>query len=207
MSFKKNKYKVIKKAIPELLAHFVADYFCIRREVNLTMLQHKYISPFQEDYGVWDDEQAPNTYSHYSDVAMETLLLGLLPKMEKEAGMKLVPTYSYARIYKKGDELKRHKDRKSCEISTTLHLGGDEWPIFVEPSGKVNQKGIKVNLKAGDMLMYQGCELEHWREPFQGEMCAQVFLHYNKKGKNANQFDGRPHLGLPNWFRGMKNVC
>ena len=57
------------------------------------------------------------------------------------------------------------------------------------------------------MLMYQGCELEHWREPFQGEMCAQVFLHYNKTGKNANQFDGRPHLGLPNWFRGMKHVC
>ena len=169
MSFKTRKYQVIKKAIPKLLAHFVADYFCIKRETNITMLQHRYISPFQKDYGAWDDRQAPNTYSHYSDVAMETLLLGLLPKMEKETGIKLVPTYSYARIYKTGDELKRHKDRQSCEISTTLHLGGDEWPIFVEPSGKVNQKGIKVNLKAGDMLMYRGCELEHWREPFQGK--------------------------------------
>jgi len=202
MSFKKNKYKVVKKAIPKVLAHFVADYFCIKKEVNLTMLKFKYISPFQTDHGSWKDSQVPNTYSHYSDVAMETLLLGLLPKMEKESGMKLVPTYSYARVYKKGDILERHKDRKSCEISTTINLGGDKWPIFLEPSGKNNQKGVKVNLNAGDMLMYKGCELEHWREPFEGEMCVQVFLHYHKKGKNSNEFDGRPHLGLPNWFKG-----
>jgi hypothetical protein len=25
-------------------------------------------------------------------------------------------------------------------------------------------KGIKVDLKPGDMLVYSGCELEHWRE-------------------------------------------
>ena len=202
MSFKKSKYKVVKKAIPKILSHFVADYFCIKKEVNLTMLKFKYISPFQTDHGSWKDSQVPNTYSHYSDVAMETLLLGLLPKMEKESGMKLVPTYSYARVYKKGDILKRHKDRKSCEISTTINLGGDKWPIFLEPSGKNNQKGVRVNLNAGDMLMYKGCELEHWREPFEGEMCVQDCLDYNKKSKNSNEFDGRPHLGLPNWFKG-----
>ena len=204
MSFKKSKYKVVKKAIPKILSHFVADYFCIKKEVNLTMLKFKYISPFQTDYGSWRDTQIPNTYSHYSDIAMETLLLGLLPKMEKESDMKLVPTYSYARIYKKGDVLERHKDRKSCEVSATLNLGGYKWPIFLQPSGKNNQKGVKINLNVGDMLMYKGCELEHWREPFDGEMCVQVFLHYNKKGKDSNEFDGRLHLGLPNWFKGRK---
>ena len=46
-----------------------------------------------------------------------------LPIMEKKTGLKLHPTYSYARIYKAGDiMLKRHKDRFSCEISTTLNL-------------------------------------------------------------------------------------
>jgi hypothetical protein len=39
--------------------------------------------------------------------------------MEKHTKLKLIPTYSYARIYKKGDVLHRHKDRFSCEISTT----------------------------------------------------------------------------------------
>jgi len=138
---------------------------------------------------------------------METLLLGLLPKMEENTGLKLIPTYSYARVYKKGDILHRHKDRKSCEISATVHLGGDKWPIFLEPSGKINQKGVKVNLNSGDMLIYKGCELEHWREPFTKEACVQVFLHYNRRNdKDNNKFDGREHIGLPEWFKGRNNV-
>jgi hypothetical protein len=53
------------------------------------------------------------------------------------------------------------------------------------------------------MLIYKGMELEHWREPFKGENCIQVFLHYNNVSKEAelNQFDKRPHLGLPNYFK------
>jgi hypothetical protein len=83
-------------------------------------------------------------------------------------------------------------------------LGGEEWPIYLEPSGKNELKGIKVDLKPGDMLVYKGNELEHWREPFQGENCAQVFLHYNNiatKGAKENLFDTRPHLGLPDEFK------
>ena len=63
--------------------------------------------------------------------------------MEDETGLKLNETYSYARIYKKGDILARHKDRYSCEISTTLNLGGDTWPIFLEPSGEEGKDGVK----------------------------------------------------------------
>lgn len=29
------------------------------------------------------------------------------------------------------------------------------------------------------MLAYSGCDLEHWRDAFQGQDCCQVFLHYN----------------------------
>ena len=43
--------------------------------------------------------------------------------------------------------LKRHKDRFSCEISTTMNLGGDPWPIYLEPSGEVGKKGIKSRFK------------------------------------------------------------
>jgi len=135
---------------------------------------------------------------------METLLLKCQPAMEKATGLKLYPAYSYARAYKKGDSLKRHTDRFSCEISTTMNLGGDPWPIYLEPSGQKNKKGVKVNLEPGDMLVYRGCDLEHWREKFKGKECVQVFLHYNNhKTSNAddNMFDRRPHLGLPNWFR------
>ena len=53
------------------------------------------------------------------------------------------------------------------------------------------------------MLVYKGNELEHWREPFEGKQCGQVFLHYtdvNTKDAEKNKFDTRPHLGLPSEF-------
>ncbi len=204
MSFKKNKYIVIRKAINKDLAIFMANYFLMKRQVLITCLKNRYISPFENMLGTFEDEQIPNTYSCYSDIAMETLMLKCQPVMEKATGLKLYPAYTYARIYKKGDELKRHKDRFSCEISTTMNLAGDDWPIYLEPSGKTDRKGTKVNLKPGDMLVYRGCDLEHWREKFKGEECVQVFLHYNNSktsGAKNNMFDRRPHLGLPSWFK------
>tara|TARA_R100001443_G_scaffold28877_1_gene42093 strand:- start:295 stop:915 length:621 start_codon:yes stop_codon:yes gene_type:complete len=204
--FKKNKYAVIKQAISKDLATFLANYFLMQKQVYDTCKQERYISPFETILGYYEgkDEQIPETYSQYSNIAMETLMLKCQTKMEKVTGLKLQPSYTYARIYKKGDELKRHKDRFSCEISTTMNLGGDKWNIYLEPSGKQEMKGIKVSLNPGDMLVYRGCELEHWRNKFKGKECIQVFLHYNNKKtpkSNENLFDCRPHLGLPSWFK------
>ena len=206
MSFEKNKYTVIKSVISPELAGFVYQYFLNKRNVAIFLFEQKYISPFNSEYGVWNDKQVPNTYSHYSDIAMETLLQQVKPVMEENTGIKLSETYSYARIYKKGDVLARHKDRYSCEISTTLNLGGDSWPIYLDPTGKRGQAGIKINLEPGDMLIYSGCDLEHWREEFKGKDCGQVFLHYNRKGSKIakeNEFDKRPFLGLPEWYKGF----
>ena len=219
MNFKKNKYTVIKNAISKDLAVFVANYFLMKKQVYDTCMKARYFSPFETMMGQYEDPkegQIPNTYSHYADIVMETLMLKCQPEMEKVTGLKLYPAYTYARIYKKGDELKRHKDRFSCEISTTMNLGGDDWPIYLEPDptkggmkGRVgyvsdNTKGVKVDLKPGDMLVYSGCELEHWRKKFKGKECVQVFLHYNNRktpGAKDNIFDKRPHLGLPSWFK------
>jgi len=215
-NFKKDGFIVIEKAIDPRIANFIYNYFLMKRQVARTLFDERYISPFTTEFGVWNDDQVPDTYSHYADIAMETLLLAVQPIMEKQTGLKLIPTYSYARIYKKGDILNRHKDRFSCEISTTLNLGGDKWPIYIEPNPKMgclvegkgyvsnNTKGIKVDLKPGDMLVYKGNLLEHWREKFNGQDCAQVFLHYNNaatKEAKDNIFDKRKHLGLPSWFK------
>ena len=205
--FKKKKYTVIRKAISKELATFIANYFNMQKQVYDTCRAQRYISPYETIIGHYEnkDQQIPETYSQYANIAMETLMLKCQPKMEKVTGLKLYPAYTYARIYKKGDELKRHKDRFSCEISTTMNLGGDNWPIYLEPSGKQGMKGIRVDLKQGDMLVYSGCELEHWREKFKGKECVQVFLHYNNSktpGAKDNLFDKRIHLGLPSWFKG-----
>jgi hypothetical protein len=95
---------------------------------------------------------------------METLLVKMLPVMKQHTNLDLIPTYSYARAYKKGDKLE----------------------------------------DIGDMLVYSGCELEHWREPFEGNICGQVFLHYNHVNgpfAEKNKFDKRPMLGLPSFVK------
>ena len=207
-----NKYQVIKNAISYELANFIFNYFLLKRDAVFFMYKNN-ITYDNGLLGTWRDQQIPNTYSHYADPAMETLLMKVLPRMQQETGLELVPTYSYARIYKRGDILKRHKDRPSCEISTTLNLGGDPWSIFIDGTGSDNvidehnnihkpnaPKGTEVMLKVGDMLVYSGWELEHWREPFEGNVCGQVFLHYNHVNgpfSVKNKFDGRPMLGIP----------
>ncbi len=194
MTFKINNYSIIKNAISLDIANFAYEYLLLKRQVCKTLFDTTYISPFNKYFGQWDDSQVPNTYSLYGDIAMETLLMNVKPLMEKETGLNLIPTYAYARIYKRGDVLKKHIDRPSCKISTTMNLGGEKWPIYLK-----TDKVIKVELSPGDMLIYSGCELEHWREPFEGENCGQVFLHYNDLDTQGaeNRFDRRLHLGLP----------
>ena len=216
--FKKNKYTIVRQAISKDLAAFIANYFCMQKQVYDTCKATRYFSPFENIIGNYEneEEQIPNTYSQYGNMAMETLMLKIQPVMEKATELKLYPAYTYARIYKKGDVLKRHKDRFSCEISTTMNLGGDDWPLYLEPDSSKggtkegvgyvseNTKGVQVDLKPGDMMVYRGMELEHWRNKFKGKECIQVFLHYNNRktpGAKENIFDKRPHLGLPSWFK------
>tara|TARA_R110000787_G_scaffold221562_1_gene330284 strand:- start:537 stop:1130 length:594 start_codon:yes stop_codon:yes gene_type:complete len=188
------KYKIIKNAISKDLAEFCFNYFNIKRQVVYYLWDKNFIPNNVTMFGTLEDAQVPNTYSHYADLVMETLLLKCQDNLEKVLNFKLQPAYSYARIYKKGDILKRHKDRFSCELSVTLNLGGDVWPIYLK-----DKKTIKVDLKPGDMLFYRGCELEHWRNKFNGKNCTQVFLHYNHftKSPKDNIYDGRMMLGFP----------
>ena len=206
------KYKIIKKAVSYELANFCYNYFLLKRDAVSFMYKNN-ITAESPILGRWDDPQVPGAYSLYGDFVMETLLMKVLPVMKEKTGMDLIPTYSYARVYQTGSELKRHKDRPSCEISTTLNLGGDPWPIFIDPTGSNNvideyknihkpgaPPGVEITLEPGDMLMYSGCELEHWRKPFEGKLCGQVFLHYNHANgrfAKSNLYDKRPMLGVP----------
>ena len=166
--------------------------------------------------GEFTDHQAPGDFSKYGDPIFDTLLSLSLEQMQTLTGKELVPTYSYHRLYTTGTELKRHQDRPSCEISTTLCLGYDvsnvdaskypnwDWPMFIKEKDGTE---IPVHMKPGDMIIYRGCELEHWREPYWGKNHAQVFLHYNEKGGQYDiPNDGRPILGMPATFRDEEAV-
>lgn len=134
----------------------------------------------------------PNACEVYSDAPMEILLHYLQPKVEKEYGKKLVPTYSFWRCYFKGQDCFPHKDRPSCEISISLNLGGrggNDWAFYAEDE--------KYILDVGQAVLYKGIDQEHWRHELQYERHYQVFLHYiEKDGEHFPQytFDERPQL-------------
>ena len=213
MSFAKKKYQVIRQAISKELADIGYNYLQISAEADHWMLTNQITHEGNPLVGSFKDKQVPGSYAKYSDRLMETLLIKTIPVMKAKTGLDLVPTYSYTRLYRTGNILNRHKDRPSCEISTTINLGGDLWPIFIDPTGSNNvvdeyqgimkpnaPKGVRIDLKPGDMIIYSGCELEHWREPFQGKLCGQVFLHYNHANgpfAKSNLYDKRPLLGIP----------
>lgn len=123
------------------------------------------------------DIQCPKSLAMYNYRWFVEVLVHSIPKLSELVGQLVLPTYCYARVYANSDELKKHKDRPSCELSVTVHLGSDgtDWPIyFTKPNGEVTS----VSMKPGQGVVYLGMNSEHWRDKFEGQHYGQVFLHY-----------------------------
>jgi hypothetical protein len=204
--------------------HFVEkNYVVIRNalDLNLANISYNYLKmkAYQASYKKnhleklydkeWDgnfiDRQAPKAFSIYGDPLMESILVSLKPLMEDVTQKQLFLNYAYTRLYVTNNDLKIHKDRESCEISTSICLGYDisnqkdnnyNWPFcLVDPITKAE---VSVNLNPGDMLIYNGVKLEHYRNKFLGNNHAQLFLHYNDMNGNFRiQYDERSRLGIP----------
>ena len=127
--------------------------------------------------------------------------------------IELVETYSYTRTYDRGAYLKSHTDRPSCEISATICLDyksddNTPWKIWVQndrnyiddavhdqPSlFEISQKPVigkregcvAVSLEVGDVLLYQGPNIPHWRDTFLGDYSSHMFLHFINANSNMN---------------------
>ena len=208
--FRKEKYAFVEGLLPIEICNVATRYALMQKETQF--------SPEDDD-----EAQVYMAHSKYGDTLMETLLYFLHPVLENTLEMELCPTYSYFRVYTPGDDLKRHKDRESCEISTTITLGYNynhedpnyNWGMYVDPlsdkldvaydeNGKFvssNNKGIIYPQHAGDVIAYRGCDIEHWRDPFEGDEGSyqvQVFCHFiDKNGPFYPEwaYDKRPGLG------------
>jgi hypothetical protein len=148
---------------------------------NYTIIKHRL-----EDK-VSTDQTGGNFY--YGNPFSESLLLAKRKKMQEITGLKLLPTYSFYRMYLNGSILEKHSDRPSCEISVTISLAssGEDWPIYME--------GVSCSLNPGDAVVYLGCDLNHWREEFKGDYCSQCFLHYvDANGKNKKFYKDKRRL-------------
>ena len=180
--FQDQGFQKIKGYITPYFSLFLRNYFTLR---------------VQNDK-LGGDEQAPNSHCVYGDPAFDMAMYMSTEDIGKIVGKNLIPQYTYARIYKNGSQLKIHTDRPECQYSVTLSLGGDykkPWPIWIKDyAGNMNE----VPLDEGDMVVYHGTELEHWRDKFEGNMQYQIFMHYvDSEGEFKDRvFDGRPNLGL-----------
>jgi hypothetical protein len=144
---------------PERAAELAADFAEVERQGRYTK-----------------DAQAPSSPAVYNFLPFVRLMVEKVPHVSEMLGEPVLPTYTYARSYKHGEILHRHRDRDACEISFTLNLAQDvDWPIYIQkPSGEE----IAVSLNPGDAVMYLGCETDHWRQRYTGKSHMQLFIHY-----------------------------
>jgi len=217
--FEENGWVKIEKYIDTNMANLLYHHIQLEAQ-RLAYLEDNSIEADADFNGTFGDTQAPGDFSKYGDPIFDALLSLGTEKLSELTGKDLIPTYSYHRLYTQGTELKRHKDRPSCEISTTLCIGYDnsnvdaskypdwDWPMYVGPKdGEKGTDGMPIHMKPGDMLIYRGDVVEHWREPLWGNNHAQVFLHYNEKEGQYNiPYDGRPLLGMPAKFRTQESL-
>lgn len=171
-------------------------YIFIERliEPSLARVMYKTLLLQQWRGECFRDNHIPTAASVSNEAVTDALLLELLTRMEEISECRLVPAYSYARIYFHGDTMIRHRDRGSCEVSVSIHLGkdGGESCLCFAPNAK-------VQMEEGDGAVYLGCETEHWRDRFTGNTMGQIFLHYVVAGGRFSglYFDGHPERFPP----------
>lgn len=138
---------------------------------------HRYMLKVATEKNATRDEQVPTAVSCYGDPVTEKLLEGLIPDMERIIGRRLYPTYAYFRVYRRGDVLRRHRDRPACEFTLSLcvgYEGASIWPLWVQG----RDGSFAADLKPGDGLVFKGLECDHWRDAYDGISASMAFLHY-----------------------------
>ena len=127
------------------------------------------------------DEQCPKSDSFYNNEIFNNLAEKVKHYIQEKTGINLATTFNYSRIYRKGEILKKHTDRNACEFSATITLdysGTEPWDFLIKDQ---EEESIKIN--RGDMFIYDGVNLAHWRHELKDEWQSQVFLFFSAEEK------------------------
>lgn len=193
MSFETEKYEVVRQVLSPDLVEYIAQ--CCDIHEHCALLERP---PTKDNPYPFGDTQSPNSFAWYGSLQGDTLVSFLKNKISKIVNKSLIETYSYWRAYYNGGILEKHRDRASCEYSATVCIkkGNIDWPIFFE---NLNGQEVKIELEPGDMIIYKGDVLQHWREPYCGDRHVQLFVHYvdmNGEYKDC-WYDGRIYMAMP----------
>jgi hypothetical protein len=164
-------------------------YLPVDNFIDLDVAKHitdQYVALAKEDKeNKLNDDQCPiNSKSWYGQPKCEYIMADCLPKVEKLTGLRLLPTYTYMRVYGPGEILHQHQDRPSCEISVTINLGQSNdfnWPIWCADPDDLTIR-FPISVPQHSAMVYKGCAVPHWREelvtPKADDWQCQLFLHY-----------------------------
>jgi hypothetical protein len=218
--FEKNGYMVARKFFDDTTIALLQTYFDFKyRFINFNEANRIAANKSVMKNSVQDQsEDVASSFMFYADLLIESVHLNYNIKASELMREDLTPTYSFARIYERGDPLIPHTDRAACEISATCPiLTCEEIPSTVYISDykfdylslksrrytieEIEKRGdyTEVNLYPGDALFYNGCERYHWRKPLADDYLFQFFMHYVRTDGLHKEwaYDKRPYSGFP----------
>ena len=171
--FANNNYVVVRDLLDPYLVKFLASYYSAVRAGQA--------GEFRKDW---------TSLNSHGDACGDVVLYSIRTLIEEHTGLELLPTYSFVRIYKKGESVGRHSDGPQNQVSCTMCVARDEvdWPIQFSDG---EHEGSVV-LQPGDGVIYRGYIVEHWRDKFAGDNQVQVIVGFVEKG---GEFDHHRFYG------------
>ncbi len=187
--------------------YFIDEYNPVVIEDVIISEIHKIINEYFKTNiknGVYPfGDRQSKRYKLIDEIITRLLHLEFLPLIEKIVGQKMEPTYTYISAYTKGSDLPAHTDRPECEFTCSYILGkppNSNWNIYIHKVKQpVKYKGRYAKFENGDpgytppkeecivvdcqengLMIFNGTDHIHYREPLEDEYYNVVLLHYKK---------------------------
>lgn len=213
--FMQDRYVVLKNLIPKDIINMTLDNWKAHEESSDSGI-------YREESDITYKNPASSigkSTAMYSAPWAIALHNWLHEELKRHIDINLGITYAYSRKYERGAYLGSHLDRPSCEISATLCLDyksddNSPWPIWVRndknyigaeaetvrvESQALSQRERKKNgcksllLEPGDILLYQGPNIPHWRDYFLGDYSYHIFVHFYNRNSEMRKIEGFYH--------------
>lgn len=146
-------------------------------------------------------DRQSDRYKIIDETLTRLLHVEFLPLINKIVGKEMKPTYTYLSCYVKGSDLPAHTDRPECEYTCSYIIGKPKdttWNIYVHKVKQpVKYKGryakfdngdpgytppkeecIAVDCEENGLMIFNGTDHIHYREPLEHEYYNVALLHY-----------------------------